>query len=58
VLLPADRALIDIWDAHGMPANSSTREHAVKILTRLVAEIDELHRVIEDLAVEDRDVPL
>lgn len=51
MLLPADRQLIETWTRHGMPENSSTREHAVKLLGQMVGEIDELHTIIGQLAV-------
>jgi hypothetical protein len=55
MLLPQDRQLIETWTTHGMPDNTSTREHAVKLLGQLVNEMDELHRIIDQLA-QDEDV--
>lgn len=50
-LLGADRALIATWTTHGMPDNTSTREHAVKLLNQLLTDVDELHAIIDDLVL-------
>lgn len=52
MLLPADRQLIETWTVHGMPENSSTREHAVKLLGQMIGEIDELHTILDQLAAD------
>jgi hypothetical protein len=58
VLLQRDLELIDTWAKDGMPENDSTRAHAVKLLTKLVADNDDLHQIIAELVGDDGDVCL
>lgn len=44
-----DSDLLDLWLEHGMPANSSTREEAVRMLVRMRASNTELARLIDEL---------
>lgn len=54
MLTESDRDLITVWSVCGMPDNPSTREHAVKLLVQLQAELDEVHRNADGLVAKVR----
>jgi hypothetical protein len=48
-LVPFDLEAIDMWREHGIPADPSTLEHALQVIIRLQADLDEMYRIVDQL---------
>lgn len=52
-LCDEDRRMIDVWREHGIPDDSSTREFAVKVIGKLVDDLEEMHDIVDQLFAND-----
>lgn len=52
-LCDEDRRIIAVWREHGIPDDQSTREFAVRVIGKLVDDLDEMHDVVDQLFAEE-----